>query len=111
VPDPVIVDLAIGDRRVQAEELIGEIIVTEMTMEYPGLVESGAPPLPFGAQGYYTTTSGNIPTIVANAYLEHHTAPQDQASALRSEPSSFDYYSFSWSGLNLIGKVVRPQVP
>jgi hypothetical protein len=47
VPDHLLVELAIGDRRAQAAEMISELIVAEMTMHYPELVESGAPPLPF----------------------------------------------------------------
>ena len=47
VPDHLLVELAIGERRAQAAEMISELIVAEMTMHYPELVESGAPPLPF----------------------------------------------------------------
>jgi hypothetical protein len=47
VPDHVLVELAIGDRRALAAELIGELIVAEMTMEYPELVDSVALLLPF----------------------------------------------------------------
>jgi hypothetical protein len=47
VPDHVLVELAIDDRRGQAAELIGELIVAAITMQYPQLVESVAPPLPF----------------------------------------------------------------
>lgn len=47
VPDHVLVELALGERREQAAEQVGEIIVAEMSMTYPELVESIEPPLPF----------------------------------------------------------------
>lgn len=47
VPDHLLVELAIGDRRAEAAELVGEIIVAEMTMEYPELVDAAAPSLLF----------------------------------------------------------------
>ena len=39
------------------------------------------------ARGYCSTTSGNITDDVITAYLERHTAPHNQASAFRPEPT------------------------
>ena len=41
----------------------------------------------FWARGYFSTTSGNITDDVITAYLERHTAPHNQASAFRPEPT------------------------
>ena len=43
----------------------------------------------FWARGYFSTTSGNITDDVITAYLERHTAPHNQASAYRPEPTGF----------------------
>ncbi|MCJ2189054.1 transposase [Novosphingobium sp. 2638] len=41
------------------------------------------------ARGYFSTTSGNITDDVITAYLDRHTAPHNQASASRPEPTGF----------------------
>ena len=41
----------------------------------------------FWGRGYFSTTSGNITDDVITAYLERHTAPHNQASAFRPEPT------------------------
>ncbi len=46
-PRHVLVGLASSDERAEAASALGEMIVAEMTMEFPELVESSAPPLPF----------------------------------------------------------------
>ena len=48
-PPRILLELADGDSRAGAAGAIGELIAAEMTMVYPELVESSAPPLPFGS--------------------------------------------------------------
>lgn len=47
VPARTLVELADSDARDGAAAALGEMIAAEMTMAYPELVESSAPPLPF----------------------------------------------------------------
>jgi hypothetical protein len=42
---------------------------------------------PSNGRPYRDTTSGNITDDVITAYLERHTAPHNQASAFRPEPT------------------------
>ena len=47
VPARTLLELADVDAREGAAAALGEMIAAEMTMAYPELVESSAPPLPF----------------------------------------------------------------
>lgn len=47
VPTRMLVELADSEARDGAAHAPGEMIAAEMTMAYPKLVESSAPPLPF----------------------------------------------------------------
>lgn len=46
-PRHVLLELADSAARADAARELGEIIVAELTMSYPELVDSSAPPLPF----------------------------------------------------------------
>jgi hypothetical protein len=46
-PPRILLELADGESRSGAAAAIGELIAAHMTMAYPELVESSAPPLPF----------------------------------------------------------------
>lgn len=46
-PRHLLAELAHGEARENAATALGEMIVANMTMAYPELVESSAPPLPF----------------------------------------------------------------
>jgi len=46
-PRNVLMDLIDSEARPIAAQALGELIAAEMTMAFPELVESSAPPLPF----------------------------------------------------------------
>lgn len=46
-PRQILTELLDSEAREEASKALGEMIAAEMTMAYPELVESSAPPLPF----------------------------------------------------------------